>query len=92
MGPFLAKDEHNAFTGCGLPPWLPDTIVADLNKRFGGQLSSELLQMMEQTSLEGNRHSVDSQGLSINSIVKSSSIGLVNSKTLGNYFRWVRRM
>ena len=58
--PFAFRAVHQKVSGCTLPMWLSSRIVMRMNKKFGGQLRAELINLMDVS--EGYRKRCSSTG------------------------------
>lgn len=66
--PFVIKGSHSTITACSLPTWVPENIVKQMNRYFGGRLMRELAALRGRPDLLRNRtQSTGSRGASISS-------------------------
>ena len=58
--PFIVRAVHKKVSGCTMPIWLAKRIAKDMNKKFGGLLRAELINLMDVS--EGYRKRCSSSG------------------------------
>jgi len=66
--PFLSKGSHKIVSACSLPLGLPSTVIDSMNMKFGTQLRSEIVQLLNRAeTIRPHSYSTGSDAVSVGS-------------------------